>query len=488
MPEYYGYTPTKAIDWSSIGKGLSDTFSDIKVNREARAAKNEEIYQSAKKSVDSLETMKTQSLESFVGSSADEVRNNLLQANKDLKAGRIHPRDYRNLVNNINSSWGTFATTAKTLDERVMSAMQRQQTGEDGTPPPASTFEMFNMKQALSMKDLANKKVKVGGNGDLIMYDQNDPSNEINLRTIGNIEELVDNRVNVNKAVQSNVENWSEYIRQNVTGGGREKMIEDLTQSPYFKETEYDLINSIANPNNPRAIASILLDNSNNGYVLFKSEGEKNGIIVDAIRRKESIDKKEMSEDERKKFAEEYLNNKMIKVATDENGNSQPVVTDQMIKEAQDVVKGQIRLQLKNSMTESRGFAPQSNVGNGGGNNGSNNYATYASVLDAWDNGKMDVLNSMNPDYFFKWDPVKKQVHVSEIAYVPDGKGKGGTKKEYRYKSSAGNARELSRYFWKESTKVQAEQRFDDEKRAAIAAGVGPSNSTVVTGEGDKIF
>jgi hypothetical protein len=485
MPEYYGYTPTKAIDWSSIGKGLSDTFSDIKVNREARAVKNEEIYQSAKKSVDSLETMKTQSLESFVGSSADEVRNNLLQANKDLKAGRIHPRDYRNLVNNINSSWGTFATTAKTLDERVMSAMQRQQTGEDGTPPPASTFEMFNMKQALSMKDLANKKVKVGGNGDLIMYDQNDPSNEINLRTIGNIEELVDNRVNVNKAVQANVENWSEYIRQNVTGGGREKMIEDLTQSPYFKETEYDLINSIANPNNPRAITSILLDNSDNGYVLFKSEGEKNGLIVDAIRRKESIDGKEMSEDDRKKYAEEYLNNKMIKVATDENGNSQPVVTDKMIKEAQDVVKGQIRLQLKNSMTESRGFAPQSYGGNnGGGNQGDEetDYSRYKQIDQAWRSGDVNILNNMNPNYKFKVDRSNGyKIKVYKINEVPAKKKGDNSTYQEELVGTASEAKQLASYFYKSTSKVTPEQLFTEEKRAA-----GGGNASA--GEGDKIF
>jgi hypothetical protein len=478
MQEYYGYIPTKAIDWSSIGKGLSKTFSDIKVNREDRAAKNEELYKSSKKSIDDLETMKTQSIESFVGTSADKVRNSLLQANKDLKSGKINPKDYRNLVNNINSSWGTFAETVKSLDERVISAMSRQQTGEDGTPPAASTFEMFNVKQALSMKDLANKEINVGENGDLIMYDKNDPSNQINLRTIGNIEEIVDNRVNVNKAVQENVKNWSTFIRQNATGSGSEKMIEDLTKSDYFKETEYDLINSIANPNNPRAIASILLDNSNSGYVLFKSEDEKNGYIIDAIRRKESIDNKEMSEDERKKYAEDYLNNKMMKVASDENGNSQPVITDQMIKDAQDIVRGQVRLQLKNSVVESKGFAPQNN--NTGGDNKDSGYATYASVADAWKSGNMNKLNNMNQDgYYFQWDKEankgKGAIHVKKIEYEKDEDG--NSKKVYRYVSTANSARELSRYFWRESTTVQAEQRFDDEKRAAIAAGVGPDSS-----------
>jgi hypothetical protein len=75
----------------------------------------------------------------------------------------------------------------------------------------------------------------------------------------------------------------------------------------------------------------------------------------------------------------------------------------------------------------------------------------------------------MNPEYNFKWDSKKKQVHVYKIEYVDQPRGEA--KKEERYISSAGSARELSRYFWKESTKAQAEEKFDFEKQAYKDAG-----------------
>ena len=100
----------------------------------------------------------------------------------------------------------------------------------------------------------------------------------------------------------------------------------------------------------------------------------------------------------------------------------------------------------------------------------------------------MNTLNNMNPDYYFQWDSKlnkgKGGVHVKKIEYETDEDG--NSKKVYRYISNVTDARELSRYFWKESTKVQAEQRFDDEKRAAIAAGVGPKGSN--TADGDELF
>jgi len=165
----------------------------------------------------------------------------------------------------------------------------------------------------------------------------------------------------------------------------------------------------------------------------------------------------------------------MIKVATDENGNSQPVVTDKMIKEAQDVVKGQIRLQLKNSMTESRGFAPQSYGGSGGGSgadNGTNNYAGYEVIYSSWTTGNMDKLNAANPDYEFK------RVSPTEIEiYKRKGINVNGEIVDQPKKiAKVTNARDLAPYIFGEGGTKGANasyQMFDDQKKAFNAAGKG---------------
>jgi hypothetical protein len=486
MAEYFGYQAPTRIDWGAINKELQGVVKDVEAKREERRVLNEKAYSDLTKAIESTEPLKNQSAEAFVGSTASAVRDEQMRLKRDWQAGKIKGRDYRNIINNMNSSWSTFAQTAKGLDERVTAIMQRQQQGENGEPPQGSSAEAFITGEILSMKDFNNKVGKVGENGDIYIQDTTDPSNIFNLRTVGSLDNFVDNRIDVPSAVQNTAKQWGEWVVQEANSRGEEVKIEDLRNNPEYNKASQDLVWSIANPKNPRAIVGVLVDNSNEDYKFYRTEKQKAEIIAEEIKKKEQMLGKEMSEAERVAFGEELLKNKMIGWQMDANGEFQPIINDDMVKKAQDVVRRQIEAQVDRSVIESAGYAPRSGGDGNGADNASSKYATYASIYNAW--GKdMNVLKNMNPEYDFKWDPEKEQVHVYKVEYVKDNKGE--SKKELRYISSANQARDLARYFWKESTKAQAEEKFDAEKEAFKAAGLFDQDGNNTSGgAGDSIF
>jgi hypothetical protein len=413
MAEYFGYQAPTRIDWGAINKELQGVVEGIETKREERRILNEKVYSDLTKSIESTEPLKNQSAEAFVGSTASTVRDEQLRLKRDWQAGKIKGRDYRNIINNMNSSWGTFAQTAKGLDERVTAIMQRQQQGENGEPPQGSSAEAFITGEILSMKDFNNKVGKVGENGDLYIQDTTDPSNIFNLRTVGSIDNFVDNRIDVPSAVQNTAKQWGEWVVQEANSRGEEVKIEDLRKNPEYSKASQDLVWSIANPKNPRGIVGVLVDNSSEDYKFYRTDKQKAEIIAEEIKKKEQMLGKEMSEAERIAFSEDLLKNKMIGWEMDGNGEFQPIINDDMVTKAQDVVRRQIESQVDRSVIESAGYAPNrgSGGGSGSGSGDDTSYDLYPKLNEAWRLGKSNpsasasTLSSLTKGkYTFKWE------------------------------------------------------------------------------------
>jgi len=415
MAEYFGYQAPTRVDWGSVNKELQGVVQDVEAKREERRVLNEKAFSDLAKSIESTEPLKNQSAEAFVGTTAATVRDEMLKLNRDFKAGKIKGRDYRNKLANINSSWGTFAQTAKGLDERVTAIMQRQQQGENGEPPQGSSAEAFITGEILGMKDFNDKAVKIGDNGDLYIQDTQDPSNVFNLRTVGSLDNFVDNRIDVPSAVQNTAKQWGEWIVQEAKSSGKEIKIEDLRNNDEaYKAASQDLVWSIANPKNPRAIVGVLVDNSSEDYKFYRTDKQKAEIIAEEIKKKEQMLGKEMSEAERIAFSEDLLKNKMIGWQMDGNGEFQPIINDDMVTKAQDVVRRQIELQIDRSVIESAGYAPNRGGSGGGSGDGSGtdaSYDLYPKLNEAWrlgktnPNGSAATLSSLTKGkYTFKWE------------------------------------------------------------------------------------
>jgi hypothetical protein len=210
------------------------------------------------------------------------------------------------------------------MDQTLVEFNKRQQANEDGKID-GSSLEGFMLNDAMSLRDFTNKKVKLGDDGRVYIYDKNDPNNITDASALLNIENMFDNRLNLTEAVNSKVEPLGQYVKQVALSGGREKRFEDLTQSDDYKKAEIDMIYAIANPNNPRSIASVLVDNSSKQYAYYKTEAQKNNLVAEAISKQELI--KPMTDAEKKTFAEDFIKKNLIQITSAADGTFQPIVT-----------------------------------------------------------------------------------------------------------------------------------------------------------------
>jgi hypothetical protein len=136
-----------------------------------------------------------------------------------------------------------------------------------------------------------------------------------------------------------------------------------------YNEAKYDLIESIIDENRPRSVVSVLLDNSNKGYTLFKSEAERNQIISSRLKKAEAMKGSKLTEAEMQKEVSD-AESKLIKVIRDGSGNYNPVITDQMVKDARQVVDDQIEAQIGSENEGTPKYKPTSSGGGNGGNDG----------------------------------------------------------------------------------------------------------------------
>jgi hypothetical protein len=424
--EYAGYVPGNIIDWGAIGKSLNQNYKGVKQAWEARDTEAENLKQSGLQVVEDTDKASNKTLNTFVGTSASTIREELLQLSKDRDSGKIKHSEYKSKYNNIMSSWGSFSSKIQGMDEILVEFNKRQQMGEDGSLQKGSILEGFLLENSMSLRDFNNKEVKLGEDGRVYIYDKNDPNNLVDASNLLNIENMFDNRLDLTTAVNDKVKPLGKFIEQTVKPGGREFKFEDITRSEDYQKAEIDMIYSIANPNNPRSITAVLIDNSSKPYIYYKTDAEKNNAAAQALSKEMAL--KEMSPSEQATFVESYIKDNLIQVALAADGSYQPVVTDKHIKEAHDIVRSQMRSQLNKVYEEQRGFAPSTSSGGGKGseeptadlypkltqawalskNNPKQSESTFSALAKGrftfkWEEGGLSIykgLNNDDPDLF----------------------------------------------------------------------------------------
>jgi hypothetical protein len=380
--EYAGYVPGNIIDWGAIGKSLNQNYKGVKQAWEARDTEAENLKQSGLKVIEDTDKASNKTLDTFVGTGASTIREKLLQLSKDRDSGKIKHSEYKSKHNNIMSSWGSFASKIQGMDEILVEFNKRQQMGEDGSLQKGSILEGFLLENSMSLRDFNNKEVKLGEDGRVYIYDKNDPNNLVDASNLLNIENMFDNRLDLTTAVNDKVKPLGKFIEQTVKPGGREFRFEDITRSEDYQKAEIDMIYSIANPNNPRSITAVLIDNSSKPYIYYKTDAEKNNAAAQALSKEMAL--KEMSPNEQATFVESYIKDNLIQVALAADGSYQPVVTDKHIKEAHDIVRSQMRSQLNKVYEEQRGYQPSTSSSNKGDGSSNTGGPLYPKLYETW--------------------------------------------------------------------------------------------------------
>ena len=410
--EYTGFIPaSNPIDWAKLTGGLVKTITGIGEEREAQRQALDKLQSDNTKILQNTELGKSQNLNQLILAGSNQGRESMMGWNRQLKAGQITPLEYKNRINNLMDSWSTFANTAKGYDQQMQEALKRQQEGI------GSGLELELNNRLAQLGDLRNKKTQVDpNNGNFVIgqLDQNglfDPTSIMDLRSISQPGNIIDNKVDLSSIVDEKTKGWESWT---IELGA--KTVTDALQNPAVQRARLDLANGILN--NTRAITSVLKDNTDGDYDFYYSGEDLKSKLQDRVAKENELNKQlgkpALSGDALNKFIESEQS-KFILLSQDDQGVYQPNLTNKQLEDAKQTVLDSIdaRLERKVELDEPqyRGGGDGGSRGGGGGREETMSDVP-SRVYDAWvnastlgDEQSQRILSEASGGrYRFKWE------------------------------------------------------------------------------------
>lgn len=228
---------------------------------------------------------------------------------------------------------------------------------------------------------------------------------------------MVFDKVNLSESVNDVVKLWKPYISE--TGA---TTIESIKQNPGFAKAAANLTGSLTS--NPRLTASILVDNSDQDYDVYFNQYDFNnklqGMIQEEDDAREYAGKTRMTDAEKQEFAK-LASTKLIAMKKDATDTYQPVLTEDQISAAKNIINADIDAQLGQKITEDepvRSTSSYSRVGGGGGGGNTNDASsqTVDAIRNKWNSGDYTGMTQFTPEGKYKFKPAGKgKVKVTEI-------------------------------------------------------------------------
>jgi hypothetical protein len=356
MLEYSGYQSRKTVDWNSIGKEISTSVDQGLKAREERKAADQKLLTDAGKNLSSWESTQNKSFDNVILNGLDQARNKSLEWDKALRSGNISRNEFQQKMMNLNTSFESLTQATKNFDQYITSVNEAQKNGE------LSALGMAKAKINMDALRLSQKTLNVGDNGDMFMVSDTNGTTQ-NVKNWTNMNNIVDVPIDVPKQVDDVVSKWDFVTKEILGPNGQKTISENPRLNDAYQNAKENLIGSIVDESNPSSVVSVLLDNSNLGYQTYFTGEDVTSLVEKAAKIQEAKDKKQMTPEEAKAFAENYKKNNLIELILNNDGEIMPVVTPKMIVDARGVAESQIEEQLGWKEEVERGFAP----GGGGG-------------------------------------------------------------------------------------------------------------------------
>jgi hypothetical protein len=389
MPEYSGYQSRKTVDWNSIGKEISTSVDQGLKAREERKAADQKLLTDAGKNLSSWESTQNKSFDNVILNGLDQARNKSLEWDKALRSGNISRNEFQQKMMNLNTSFDSLTQATKNFDQYITSVNEAQKNGE------LSALGMAKAKINMDALRLSQKTLNVGDNGDMFMVSDTNGTTQ-NVKNWTNMNNIVDVPIDVPKQVDDVVSKWDFVTKEILGPNGQKTISENPRLNDAYQNAKENLIGSIVDESNPSSVVSVLLDNSNLGYQTYFTGEDVTSLVEKAAKIQEAKDKKQMTPEEAKAFAENYKKNNLIELVLNNDGEIMPVVTPKMIVDARGVAESQIEEQLGWKEQVERGFAPGGgDDGGGGGSTAKNDYTLYKSMADAWASGDSAALDAL---------------------------------------------------------------------------------------------
>jgi hypothetical protein len=390
--EYYGYLPpSQTLDLGKLTADLSKTISGIGERRELEKEQLDQIQADNTKIINDADLGKSQTFQTMALNGTQKGVQFINQLNKQLKAGQLSPKEYKQKMNTVMENWGTFANTVKTYDSR-MAEIQKQQADGKASGIGVSANEFF--AQSSELKD---KEIFIDDSGNMSMgridpmTGQLDPDSVQSFRSMALPNNMVFDKVNLDEQVSEVVKTWKPWV-----GEKGQTTIEDIRNNPNYARKMADFTGALTS--NPRLTASILVDNTGDNYDVYFNQADYNNKINQMIqteneaRRISGLDP--MSQQEQNEFAKES-SGKLIEMRKDATDTYQPVITEAQLRRAKNAIEATVGVELGQKVTEDEG-GTRSYGGGGGGGGGR---ATKDTSSQTVDNIRKLIISGKPEDY-----------------------------------------------------------------------------------------
>jgi hypothetical protein len=389
--DYYGYIPSKErLDLGKLTSDLANTISGIGQRRELEKEQLDQIKTDNIKTIQEMDFGKSQTFQKMALNGTQSAVDLINTWNKDLKAGILSPKDYKEKMNSIQENWGTFANTVKNYDAR-MAEIQKQQADGTASGMAVDLNEFF--AQSAELKDKQIFWDPSTGSMSLGKIDPNtgklDPQSVMSARSMSMPNNILFDKVNLNEQVGSIVKDWAPFLEEENIN-----TISDVRNNDDFAGKVTDLVGALTD--NPRMAASILRDNTGGKYVAYVNQADYNNKMNSMIKKENDTrgfqGKEPMTAEEQAEFAKE-ASNRLIEMRLDSTDTYQPVLTPAQMKAAEDAVIRTIGIYLERKSTQDEVSSPSRNTSSNSSNNTNNN--------TKYDSKTMDEIRSIvaSPDW-----------------------------------------------------------------------------------------
>jgi hypothetical protein len=375
--DYYGYIPpSQTLDLGKLATDLSKTISGIGERRELEKEQLDQIKTDNIKTIQEMDLGKSQTFQKMALNGTQGAVDLINTWNKDLKAGILSPKDYKEKMNSIKENWGTFANTVKNYDAR-MAEIQKQQADGTASGMAVDLNEFF--AQSAELKDKQIFWDPSTGSMSLGKVDPNtgqlDPQSVMSARSMSMPNNILFNKVNLNEEVGAIVKEWAPFLKEEGIN-----TINDVRKNDDYSAKLTDLVGALTD--NPRMAASILRDNTGGKYSAYVNQADYNSKMNSMINKenatREFQGKEPMTSEEQAEFAKE-ASNRLIEMRLDSTDTYQPVLTPAQMKAAQDAVVRTAGIYLESKSTQDE---PVRSSGGGGGGSTTKPKDTSSQTVD----------------------------------------------------------------------------------------------------------
>jgi len=270
MATYYKYAERNAanqVDWSAIGKSISDTLNDEVKRREKAKQDIEDATNQYAETLANAPMGESRDFNEWTLDFANNAQEFRLMQDRMLKSGRLKLRDYNMARQNLKSGTEQAFNLAKEYNAEYAEKMKRMQDGQSqdlegflmGTAEGFSNFTKSGLyiDPNTGKVAIANKVQKTLPDGTVIYEMSQNPNDFTSINSLRNRITSKYNKFDVSKSLQPGVTDLGKRIEVIMASGVKTR--EDAKQTPGYLTARDTFIDSFVETN-PDNLTSILTD------------------------------------------------------------------------------------------------------------------------------------------------------------------------------------------------------------------------------------